>query len=519
MHFAPWFRRARTLLIGGMLLVAGLPNLVDAQPLTWPDAIWHEATPASHLELYGVPSANDIGLWRTSRNPAGLASAALTRQGWASFSLADVDGALHRPQHPSGLRLGRLRAKGAAVLSRWQTYGTFTYTRRNDRRVEWSAISDPHDRRAYVWADSTGGAWYRNHVNLETAFGSPPLFDRFYGGLRIRYNVGQGARRNDPRPQYRTRIIDVQPGIAVDVGAHHQIGAHAVLRWQVEENEYGLFTTDDPFVYRLRGYGTFDRAQIVRGERTTSGARYGGSVQYAGVALAWQWDVGITYTTGEDEVRDGIRAPAFGGRHDVQEFELSSSVQRIRPALSAQLRLDAGWWEGRGTDPVFRAVNVVSENAHLQFGATVWSGERRAKAPWGIESTAWLHELLRRDVVSQTRWTSRALRTTLQGWAQKQISSALMFRVQPHVGLYQPVSDSYEARAPTRLTSKIVYPDYAYYSTARWTTRMCVGIGWRSSDASSDRIRLSVASDYSWAQTPIAASRRALRITLQVLGR
>jgi len=499
--------------------MTGLRKPVGAQPLAWPDAIWHGATPASYLAQYGAPSHTDSGLWRASQNPAGLASATLPRRGWASLSFGDVDGALHRPQHPSGLRLGKFQADGTATLSGWQTYGTFTYTRRNDRHVEWSAISDPHDRRAYVWADSIGGAWYRNHVDLEMALGSPALLHRFYGGLRIRYNVGQGARRNDPRPQYRTRILDVQPGVAVDVGAHHQIGAQAVLRWRVEENEFGLFTTDDPFVYRLRGYGTFDRAQIVRGERKTSGARYGGAVQYAGAASAWQWDVGVVYTTGEDEVRDGIRAPAFGGRHNMQELQLSSSVQRIRSAFSAQLRIDGNWWKGHGTDPVFRAVNVIAEDAHLQFAAALWPGERRAKAPWGIQGEVWIDDLRRRDVVSQTEWTTSALRTTMQGWMQQQIGSTLMLRVQPRVGLYQPVSDSYVARAPTRLTSEIVYPDYAYYSTTRWTTRMQVGIGWHSSEASSDRIRLSVASDHSWAQTPIEATRRALRVTLQVLGR
>ncbi len=519
MRFAFQIGLACVLLISGLSLTAGLSHPVGAQPLTVSDAVWHSPTSVPHFERYGAPLDADVGLWRATKNPAGLASAVLPDQGWAGLSFADIDGPLHRPQHPSGLQLGQLQSEGTATLSGWQVYGAFAYTRRNDRRVEWSAISDPHDRRAYVWADSIGGAWYRNHVDLEAAFASPKLLDRVYGGVRIQYSVGQGARRNDPRPQYRTRTVDVQPGVSVGLGAQHEVGAQAVLRWQMEENEYGLFTTDDPFVYRLRGYGTFDRAQIVRGERRTSGPRYGGSVQYAGAASAWQWDAGITYTTGEDEVQDGIRAPAFGGRHNVQEFQFSGAAQRSRSALSVQLRADAGWWEGRGTDPVFRAVNVISEDAHLQLEASLWPGERRAQASWGIGAAIRGDEVLRRDVVSQTEWAATALQTTVRGWIQHQITSSFVARVQPQVGYYQPVAHRYAAQSPTRLTSEIVYPDYAYYSTARWATRMHMGIGWRSSGADSDRLRLSVTGDYSRAQAPIEASRRALRITLHVLGR
>ena len=510
---------ARIVVASIALLIANASAPASAQPLTLPDAVWQDgASWESDLERYGVPLGADTGLWRVRRNPAGLSTAVLPHKGWVALSLADVDGDLHRPQHPSGLQLARLRSEGAAELSGWQTYGAFAYTRRNDRRVEWSAISDPHDRRAYVWADSIGGAWYRNHVDLEAALGSPQWRDRLSGGLRVQYRVGQGARRNDPRPQYRFRTLDVRPGLALAVHPKHQVGIHGVLRWRLEENEFGLFTTDDPFVYRLRGYGTFDRAQIVRGERETAGSRYGGSIQYAGRTSTWQWDAGIAYTSGEDEVRDGIRAPVFGGRHRVQEVQFSGSVHRPRATLSSQVRVDAGWWEGQGTDPVFQAVNVISEDAYLQVDLGLWNGEQRADAPWGVEGTARVDDLLRRDVVSQTEWSVTTLQTALRGWIQQRISSQFMMRARPHVEYRQPVAESYEARAPTRLTDAVVHPDYMYYSTAHWSAGIQAGIGWQPSDAASDRIRWSVAGDYSQAEVPVNASRRALRITIQVLA-
>jgi len=491
---------------------------VAAQPLTLADTPWHRSSEAlaAHQEIF---PAYRPGLWRAASNPAGLSAAAFPVQGWAQFSAGDIGGPLQRPQHPEGLQFARLNAAGAATINDWHSYGAFSFTRREDRRVAWSAVEDPHDRMAYVWADSIGGAWYRNHVEMAGALGSPQFLGRMPGGIRVYYRVGQGARRNDPRPQYRSRTVGLLPGLSIDLSASHTMGVHAVLRWELEENDFGLFTTDDPFVYRLRGFGTFDRTQIVRGTRTTSGARVGGGAQYAFSGARWQADLSGRYVAGVDSVRDGIRAPAFGGRHAVQEASLRGALLHDRERHSARLQIDAGWWEGRGTDPVFQAVNLISENAYIHATTELWSGNNRASSAWGVALILRADEVSRRDVVSQTAWNVTSLRTGIGGWLQRPLSDHFQLHLRPAIMRYAPLREDYQARNPSHLTGELVAPDHAFHQHARWAGQLRVAVGWRPADQTEERLRVSL--DGAYSRTAPAAGigeRYALWLTLTLLS-
>lgn len=496
-------------LVAALLFLAG--SQAAAQPLTVADRAWHDAsTDPAHV-------AADPGIWRSSLNPAGLETAEERHPGWVRFAAFDVDGGLHRPQHPTGLQAFQFASEGYYELAGWQLYGGADYMRREDRRVDWSAVSDPHDRMAFAWADSIGGAWYRDHVDLEAALGSPVLLDRFYSGIHVQYAVGQGARRNDPRPLYRTRDLDLVPGVAIDLG-NHQLGLNAHLTWTLEENEYGLFTIDDPFVYRLRGVGTFNRSRIVRGERSTSGTRYGGGLQYVGAQGDWAWDLAAQYTTGIDSVREGIRDPSFGGRHAVQEAKLSGALVRSTSSPHPSLYLDAGWWEGRGTDPVFQAVNVIKEEAHARLQFDLRSAGS-ASSSWRAGLLARADDVRRRDVVRETEWTATTVDLGAHGHVAKPLSSRLRLHLAPEFRYRHPLDSSYQARNPTHLTDELVAPDYEYYATAQWSGRLQVSVGWRSSDATSDRVRFSLHGAYSAAEADLSSNRRALRFTLEIFSR
>jgi len=487
---------------------------VVAQPLTTADHAWHGEPSGPHGENM------EPGLWRSALNPAGLAQVTSPVPDWIRFGLLDVDGDLHRPQHPTGLRAFQFDAGGTAVLEEWHLHGGAHFTRRVDRRVDWAAVSDPNDRMAFAWADSIGGAWYRNHVELEAAIGSPALAGRLHGGVHLRYDIGQGARRNNPRPLYRTRDLDLRPGIAVRLGEHHQLGALLHLTWAREVNEFGELATDDPFVYTLRGLGTFQRERIVRGERTRSGTRYGGGLQYTGQLRNWQWDVGALYKTGDTSIREGTADPSFGGRHSTQEAQLRGAFRRSGTDLDAALRFEAGWWEGRGTDPIFRSVNIVAENSHIQAQFDVYPADSGYSRDWQAGLLVRLDNLSRRDIVRRTKWSAATVDAGLHGRIRQVLSSQLALHLRTSLRSRQPIATRYQARNPTRLTDDLVLPDYDYYASARWEGRLRVGVGWRPAETASDRVRLSV----DWGQSVATTNRtddrrRSLRFTLSVFAR
>lgn len=502
-----------------ILLILGLMPLllpsgrVAAQPLTIADHAWH----GEHERPNGENM--EPGLWRSALNPAGLAQVTAFAPDWIRFGVSNVEGDLYRPQHPTGLRAFQFDAGGTAELEGWHLHGGAHFTRRMDRRVEWSAVSDPHDRMAFAWADSIGGRWYRNHVGLEAAIGSPRFAQRLYGGVHLRYDIGQGARRNNPRPLYRTRNLDLRPGIAVRLGDHHQLGALLHLTWMREVNEFGKLATDDPFVYTLRGLGTFERERIVRGERTTSGTRLGGGLQYAGQRSDWRWDVSALYKTGVDSIREGIADPTFGGRHATQEAHLRGAVRRSGTNLSLDLRVEAGWWKGRGTDPIFRSVNFIAKNSHaqVQFGMRPKNPARSRE--WSAGVRVRLDDLSRRDVVRQTKWATTTIGTGLHGRIRQSLTSRFALHLHTALRHVRPISTGYRAGNPTRLTDDLVVPDYDYYASTRWGGHLQVGLGWRPSEAASDRVRLSLhgarsATSADW----IGDGRRSVRLTLSVFA-
>jgi len=331
------------------------------------------------VSLHGVEPGPVPGPWAQGGNPAGLGTARLPGGERFQAVWGQVGGGHRHPQSPAsgrGLQLG-MEGSRSEGPERWTLHGAFHYALRWDGDQLWSAVDDPQGGSPYVWADSTGGDWDRTRAVVHGAVGSPRLGTGWRVGAAVQGSWGQGARENDPRPLVRTRDLWFTPGVSYEWDGVDRPGltvaGHLRLGTLLEESDIGGFASRDPFVFRLRGHGTFDRTQLVRAERERTGRHLGGGIQFGRSGDEGPWAVGLEVGLVADSIRQGIAAPEFAGGMEVQLATLHAAREGrggggAPSLLAAELHLS----RVQGEDPVFRAVNVWADRV---TGGVQWSGE------------------------------------------------------------------------------------------------------------------------------------------------
>ncbi|TVR63556.1 MAG: hypothetical protein EA422_09065 [Gemmatimonadales bacterium] len=325
------------------------------------------------------------GPWAQGGNPAGLATADLPGGERFQAVWGHVDGAYRHPQSPrssQGLHLG-MEGSRSEGPERWTLYGAFHYGLRWDQDQLWSAVDDPQGPTPYVWADSTGGAWDRTRAMVHGAVGSPRLGGGWRLGGAVHGSWGQGARENDPRPLVRTRDLWFTPGVSREWGPPDAprvtLAGHLRVGLLLEESDIGGFASRDPFVYRLRGYGTFDRTQLVRAEREQTGRHLGAGIQVGRSQGQMPWAVGVEVGLVSDSTRQGIATPEFAGGTEAQMLTVHMARGgRVGDGPSSQVAGELHLARLQGEDPVFRAVNVWTDRVS---GGIRWSGEAPVVGP------------------------------------------------------------------------------------------------------------------------------------------
>lgn len=451
------------------------------------------------------------GLWREGGNAAGLGDAGLRGGGRIRFGAAAEGGSLRRPQSPGGVRGAGFAAEADRTAGGWTLLGAFRYGRRADRDVAWSAVSDPYAGSPYLWADSAGGDWRRDDVAVRAAVGSPRR-GRVVGGVALEYEVGEGARQNDPAPLFRRRDITLTPGLAFRIAPGHTLGATVMARWAREEQEIGFGSADDPFVYHLRGLGTFDRTQLLSASRASVGRRLGAGAQYQGVVAGWRTGAAVEFRAGADSVRDGVAAPAFGGRFDLREGEARLSARRSR----TQVELGGGWSDGRGTDPVFLAVNTTDRAWRVDAGVRAWGGGSPEAAPSWLSFAAKADRLERRDVVALTSWEVVAFHADAAAGARWRRPRAGTLLGELRAGASRPLRSTYASGSTSPLVPALVRPDYDYHAAPLVRGGLSLAAE-RSVGGAGTRARLRLDADAALARAHEGGERGRLSFSLEIL--
>lgn len=298
----------------------------------------------------------------------------------------------------------RVEADGRAMQGAWRLDGGVHYQRHADQDVMWRNQSAASLLGGYVWADSIGGTFRGDVLGLRAGVQRPLRSRAWAIGIPVDLSLGQEARQNDPRPLVRRRVASLAPDLRWERGSQ-RVAVGATMEWTQEDLEIGGGASPDvPLVYRLRGLATFDRTQLNSAERRLTG-------RALGVRAGWQWQrnatriaLGYAGRVTEDEVRDGIAAPVTGGASRRQRHDLRMGWRH--EARAHTLDVDA-WWRyetRRGTDPVFRAVNIDDEAMQAHAAATWWKGRNMDDAPWWLHVAAEQRTAQWRDLAAEARW-------------------------------------------------------------------------------------------------------------------
>ncbi len=458
------------MLLGGQAMTAGAQASPYHASSPLPGCC--RATPVTPPTVDTLP-----GLLRVVRHAAALDDLPATSRRFVLGSHV-LAGALRLPQDARTERAVHLLAEGSRPAGRWRTWGQAAFTRQAELDVAWRNQSAPSLRSAYVWADSVGGTFRSDHLELAAALVSPAVRG-FTVALPVDYGLGQGARRNDPRPLYRRRVAEVAPAVRLQRGAH-QVGVGVTQGWHREDLEIGGGTSPEvPVVFRLRGIATFDRTQLISAERALIGGVVGGHAAYHWQSTRWAIATGAMVRLERDSVRDGIAAPVSGGstRRLRQDLRLLARHQDGRGGVELDLR---GQQEiSRGRDPVFSAVNAIAEGRRVQMITEWWRGTSRPRAAWLIRVEGIWHALERRDIAADAQWAATRFPLAVSGGHRWPI---------PAGALWVELGASRESVAdrrrlsgrPTRLSATIADPEYALMAAPVSGAR--VGLGW-------DRVR------------------------------
>lgn len=299
------------------------------------------------------------------------------------------------------------------------------------------------------------GDWRRDHVSTSATLASPD-WGGVRSGLTLRYTVGQGSRDNDPRPLYRLRRLGVTPGFTVAVGAI-RIGATATLALEREEGEIGAYSQTDPFVFRLRGITTFDRTGLRTADRTRTGGTVGAGVQVGG--REGRWTLAIDHGVDRDSTFDGVGTPSDAGR-----FRRTWSQGTARARFGGvEAAVQGRSSRGRGTDPIFRAVNVVQQDDSVGLVLRTWRGRGLSDAPVVMAAVAEVSRSHRRDIAAGSQWSASGLNLALGATLRLRVAGVGLVLV-GQAGVLQSLASEYVAGRPSVMTPVLGEADYRRFA-------------------------------------------------------
>jgi hypothetical protein len=513
-RMSAWALHLRTFILEivvlGALILLAMPAVVRSQPADWqpadfrPVPLTERFTPngAASLSLhpFSLQSvwALSPSLWRDGKNAAGLSSARATTEGRSALTLTSANGTFRRPQDPERDAPFMLLSEGIQRFGQWTSTGTFTYHRFNRTNLRWSLVSNPYRGTPFIWADSAGGDWQTDALTLHGALGSPEFWKGLSGGMGITYQASQGARQDGGRPLYRTREFSLSPSLAWRLSEAFRIGLSLVYSNFFEEGEYGSTLGSGSLeLLSLRGLSSARKTLSDNADRRMIGSRLGGGVQLQGESGVWQWSATSAYRTGRDSTQDFAFIPElnsinwqFAGRFDVRVFTASVSLRGNFASSGAELNSTFFHSEGKGTDPVFFAVNTTDNNMTASFGAAWWRGAARRLSPFSLFLNTQIYQRNPRDILGETSWR------VMQSAAELGISSRLKFS--ERVSLFAMVSGGYafgsspqySAARPVFITEPLTRRDFLFNSSNRFSIHVLAALDTRLHQLRGARLRV-----------------------------
>jgi hypothetical protein len=385
--------------------------------------------------------------------------------GYARATAGFISGDFKRPMEPAAYAAYALSTGGSTTLNGWKFIADLQYQRRYDSRVAWAAVNDPYTGNPFIWADSNTGKWEREqvHATIGTAI---RLNKRWKAGFMIDYLIGTGARTNEPKPFYRMRDIALQPALIYQLSSTAELGIIGSATFAQEENEIGYYSNSNVLLYRLRGYGTFSRSPFVSGERKRTGTTW-----KAGMHYAKRWNRSRLLLHGsvaqtDEEVFEGVAQKQTTGYFTAINIEGKAKLYKGDPANGQSLEIIAQNKNGYADDMIFRAESASSIQRSLCIGLSGWKQHANKLLQW--QFTPSVSFIDHTDQATYMQFTATTFGAMLGGNYRKQFNHSLAAAVQPAIGYYRNIDNSFTSRANQVIIRELIIPDFYYFSSSYW---------------------------------------------------
>lgn len=358
------------------------------------------ATANSFLQSTSMDFAKHHNLWWLSGNAAGLTIQGLPQHGLAGVELLHTDGAFRRPQQAENQRRWKFSTEKFTELDNLHVWGAFSYTHQSDNNLRWTDVLYPYSGNPYIFADDRGGDWNKQFFNMAARLASQEVFGFLRYGASVSYQVGSGARQNDPRPLNRLKDLTFSPSAIIGLGVRTSLGLTFNYREFREDISIRIRNRDDNFrYYHLLGLGEYHSAFMTTYSRFCEGNTIGGALQFnlSGNGYNWLSSAGIDFRN--ETIVDGGTSGQKAGDFSQFSTELGSSILWSKPGLNHKLNMRLSFSQGFGTefvqeyDPaefiwftVFSTVRTDISQMNGQLGYTV-------SMPDGVGGYAWLYDV------------------------------------------------------------------------------------------------------------------------------
>lgn len=482
---------------------------------------WAQATPDARASLHACcpPPRTTVGtlidtapgLLREAMNTAALDDLPASWRRYA-VRMHHRTGAWRATHEAGSVRTVEVSGEGMRTVRGWRIAGGAGLLRQREDEVTWRNQSQASIPVLYVWADSVGGTFRGDQVALRAAVATP-TWTGLSLGVPVALDIGQAARRNDPRPLSRRRAMEVAPAVRLRVGAHQWgLRAHAGATREDLEIGGGL-SPEVPVVFRLRGIATFDRTQLISADRTLLGRHYGVHGGWAHHAGRTDAVISGGVRVAQDSARDGIATPVPAGSTRRVRWEAQAAWRQRTVRGGVEFRAEGAQEEARGTDAVFRAVNAVRRTDGVQVGFTWWQGASPVIADWRVDVHGAHTSVAARDVAGEAAWD--ATRLPVIAAVQRRWTLAPRVMVFTHVGAGYTAVPSQHLTLPraSRITPLFVTHDHAVQAapahTGSWRFGLEHGARRELEGAmAGTRTRWSIGWDAAWARVPMGDATR-----------
>lgn len=306
-------------------------------------------------DIQHVPHVFDFlkrsNTWLHSSNPAGMTFAEMHNMGTFHFQHDYKDGGFRRPQEAAIINQFGFATERFQRLNEMRFRGNFSFHTVAEHNRNWGVLMDPFYGSPYIFTDERGGDWSKQFYHLGAGMSTGKLFDLFFAGVDIDYNVKTGARQADPRPLTNTYRMVVRPGVIFPVTQNMNLGVSGF--YSNRNEEVSITVTNFDFQHRwfkMRGVGEYRTGFMTGFFRAYNGSTAGGGLQLEYDISGMQFIAEANYHLFNEEVTDGSSVLQHGGQFDESSINGFLSLRMGRENCIHLARAFFDIREGRGTE-------------------------------------------------------------------------------------------------------------------------------------------------------------------------